>query len=102
MYADVIQALGQPVGSDMALHSLLGVDEKELPRVCAALAGQAFLHHSSHLRRTTLVGGSLQRPLTDVRDASALRDLAVELRMAIYMERVAAKMREWRKVGQSM
>jgi len=63
------------------------------------MAAQAFLHHSSKSRRTTEVGGALADPLGDVRDAETLRELAKDLRMQIYTDRVADKMRQWQRVG---
>merc|ERR1712187_500462 len=81
----------------------LGVERpSEAPRVLATIAAQAFLHQSSQLRRTMSVGGALQEPLGDVRDSDTLKALCVQLRMAIYDERVAEKMREWGRVGASL
>uniref|UniRef100_A0A7S3T6L3 Uncharacterized protein n=1 Tax=Strombidinopsis acuminata TaxID=141414 RepID=A0A7S3T6L3_9SPIT len=99
-YEDVIKSLRAAPHTDVVpLQAWLGVKEKQLRQVCAALAGQAFLHHSSATRRTGDAGGQLEEPLGDVRDAGTLAGLAVELRMAIYMERVAAKMQEWHRIG---
>merc|ERR1712048_525966 len=92
-----------PMGKDETLQEFLGVERAtEAPRILATIAAQAFLHQSSQLRRTTAVGGSLQEPLGDVRDSNTLRSLCVELRMAIYEERVIAKMREWGQLGASL
>lgn len=102
-YADVVEALGAPVAPKaLDLCSWFEVDQKELPRVVAAIAGQAFLHSSSSQRRLAAVGGSLAEPLPDVREEEALGALAVELRMAVYGERVVAKVQEWRRVGVDM
>merc|ERR1712110_392769 len=102
-YADLVEILQKPVGSKETLRVFLGIERaSEAPCVLATMAAQAFLHHSSQLRRTIATGGSLQEPLGDVRDSNTLRALCVELRMAVYEERVAAKMREWSQVGSSL
>jgi uncharacterized protein YegL len=103
-YSDMIQLLQKPLNaSKETLRLCLGVERaSEAPRVLATIAGQAFLHSSSQLRRTSAMGGALQQPLGDVRDGHTLRALCVELRMAVYEERVAEKMREWSKCGQSL
>lgn len=102
-YADLVLALQKPATKRESLRALLGVDcPAEAPRVLATLAAQAFLHQSSQLRRTTAAGGTLQEPLGDVRDSNTLRGLCVQLRMATYEERVAAKMREWGQLGASL
>ena len=83
------------------LDELLGVSgrRKRRRRVLATVAAQAFLHHSSALRRTAEAGGSLEQSLGDVRDGETLRGLVVDLHMQTYLERVAEKMRQWRQVG---
>merc|ERR1711990_1409956 len=92
-YADIVQVLQKPVGRGETLRTFLGIERPaEAPRVLATIAAQAFLHQSSQLRRTVGVGGSLREPLGDVRDSDTLRGLCVDLRMAVYEERVAAKM----------
>merc|ERR1712107_283313 len=88
-----------PIGDEGSLAVWLGVEARELHRVCATMAAQAFLHHSSQLRRVTAVGGSLCEALGDVRETATLQSLAVHLRMAVYRDRVAAKVREWHRVG---
>merc|ERR1711862_915335 len=74
----------------------------EAPRVLATIAAQAFMHQSSQLRRTVAAGGMLSEPLGDVRDGATLREIAVDLRMVTYDEQVAAKMREWTRLGASL
>lgn len=102
-YADLVQVLQKPAGKGETLRALLGIARPaEAPRVLATIAAQAFLHQSSQLRRTVGVGGTLREPLGDVRDSDTLRGLCVELRMAVYEERVAAKMREWGRLGASL
>jgi hypothetical protein len=102
-YADLIQVLQKPIGSRESLKVFLGIEQQaDAPRVLATMAAQAFLHQSSQLRRTTDQGGNLSEPLGDVRDSNTLRALCVELRMVTYMERVAAKMREWSKLGTNL
>jgi len=101
-YEDVFTALCAAPGELGTLDAWLGVKEKDMFRVCATMAAQAFLHSSSQLRRTSLAGGSLQEPLGDVCEAATLRGLTVELRMEAYSERVAAKMQEWHRVGTSI
>mmetsp|Transcript_60168 Transcript_60168/g.188446 ORF Transcript_60168/g.188446 Transcript_60168/m.188446 type:complete len:1143 (+) Transcript_60168:55-3483(+) len=102
-YADVVEALQRPLGSRESLRALLGVERpSDAARVLATIAAQAFLHQSSQSRRAATVGGSLKEPLGDVRDSGTLRGLCVELRMAVYEERVAAKMKEWGQRGASL
>jgi hypothetical protein len=101
-YADLVQSLQKPVRSNDSLRVLLGIDrQSEASRVLATITAQAFLHQSSQLRRC-VPDGSLREPLGDVRDSDTLRSLCVDLRMAIYEERVAEKMREWGRVGTSL
>mmetsp|Transcript_20251 Transcript_20251/g.57559 ORF Transcript_20251/g.57559 Transcript_20251/m.57559 type:complete len:1130 (+) Transcript_20251:100-3489(+) len=102
-WADVARELQRPFCAQGELCALLGVRRPgDAPRVLATVAAQAFLHGSSQLRRTAAAGGALREPLGDVRDGDTLRGLCVDLRMAIYEERVAAKMREWSVVGASL
>jgi len=98
-YEDVVRVLQAPVGSEGSLSAWLDVNARNLRRVCAAMAAQAFLHHSSQLRRVSAVGGSLDEPLADVRETATLQSMAVDLRMTIYKNRVATKVREWHRVG---
>ncbi|CAJ1453665.1 unnamed protein product [Effrenium voratum] len=74
----------------------------EEDRVLATMAAQAFLHQSSRSRRTVDNGGCLTEILPDVRHGNTLRELAVDVRMAIYDERVEAKSQEWASVGAGM
>jgi hypothetical protein len=102
-YTDLVQILQRPASKDESLRALIGVAHPgEAPRVLATIAAQAFLHQSSQLRRTVAMGGTLREPLGDVRDSNTLRSLCVDLRMSVYEERVAAKMREWSRVGSSL
>mmetsp|Transcript_123085 Transcript_123085/g.359351 ORF Transcript_123085/g.359351 Transcript_123085/m.359351 type:complete len:1144 (+) Transcript_123085:57-3488(+) len=102
-YADLVHILQKPAGSKESLRALIGVESpSDAPRVLATIAAQAFLHQSSQLRRTVAAGGALREPLGDVRDSDTLRALCVELRMATYEERVAAKMRQWGQLGASL
>jgi len=102
-YADLVQVLQKSASSKETLKAFPNVQRpQDAPRVLATIAAQAFLHHSSQLRRTIAVGGSLSEPLGAVHDSNTLRALCVELRMATYEERVAAKMREWSQVGASL
>jgi hypothetical protein len=102
-YADLVQVLQKPAGNKESLRAFLGIErQSDAPRVLATITAQAFLHQSSALRRTIDKGGSLSEPLGDVGDSNTLRALCVELRMATYSERVAAKMREWSKLGTSL
>jgi len=102
-YADLVQVLQRPARSKESLRAMLGVEKQsEAPRILATIAAQAFLHQSSQLRRMTAAGGCLKEPLGDVRDSTTLRAMCVELRMSTYEERVAAKMREWGKLGASL
>lgn len=102
-WADVAGELRRPFCAQGELCALLGIRRQgDAPRVLATVAAQAFLHSSSQLRRTAAAGGSLRDPLGDVRDGDTLRGLCVDLRMAVYEERVAAKMREWSAVGASL
>jgi len=102
-YADVVRELQKPASSKDSLRAWLGVTRPcEASRVLATIAAQAFLHQSSQLRRTVAAGGSLAEPLGDVRDGATLRAIAVDIRMAIYEERVAAKMQEWGRLGASL
>jgi len=99
-FEDVITALQKPVNSSHAgIVTLLGIESRAVKRVFATIAAQAFLHHSSKSRRTTEAGGAIADPLGDVRDAETLRELAKDLRMQIYTDRVAQKMRQWQHVG---
>jgi len=99
-YADVITALQKPPRSNESLRALLGVKSPDAaPRVLSTIAAQAFLHQSSAQRRTIAVGGNLPEPLGDVNDSETLRKICVELRMAVYEQRVAAKMKEWGRLG---
>jgi len=102
-YDDVLLGLRQPPRSQDSARALLGVERPcDAPRVLATIAAQAFLHNSSQMRRTTAVGGALREPLGDVRASETLRQLCVDLRMATYEEHVAAKMREWGRLGASI
>lgn len=103
-WSDVAGALQRPVSHEEgSLAQWLGVDTKNLKRVCAAVAAQAFLHSSSQLRRPITLGGSLtSATLADVREAATLGSMAVDLRMAVYRERVGEKMKEWHRVGMDM
>jgi len=102
-YADVIDVLQKKPKTTESLASFIGVEhKKDVQRVLATIAAQAFLCNSSQLRRTVSSGGSLQEPLGDVRDSTTTRTLCVQLRMTVYEERVAAKMREWSKLGASL
>lgn len=102
-YVDVIRELQRPASNKDSLRAWLGVERVcDAPRVLATIAAQAFMHQSSQLRRTVAAGGSLSEPLGDVRDGSTLRSIAVDLRMAVYDARVAAKMQEWSRLGASL
>jgi hypothetical protein len=102
-YADVVRALQEAPGSRENLKTYLGVERSsDAPHVLATIAAQAYLHSSSSLRRTTTAGGTLREPLGDVRDKGTLRALCVDLRMMTYDESVAAKMREWGRLGASL
>lgn len=102
-YADVVKALQKSPGSRENLRTFLGVERAcDAPHVLATVAAQAFMHNSSQLRRTVAAGGTLKEPLGDVRDTTTLRMLCVDLRMMTYEERVAAKMREWGRLGASL
>jgi len=103
MITDVISILQKPASKKDALRNILGIqDQTEWSRVLATIAAQAFLHHSSSSRRCIKDGGNLQEELGCVRDSNTLRGLCIELRMAVYEERVAEKMREWSRVGTSL
>jgi hypothetical protein len=100
LFEDVIIALQKAPSSNESLRAYLGVQNPDVaPRVLATLVAQAFLHHSSAQRRTIAVGGNLREPLGDVNDRQTLRKICVELRMAVYEQRVATKMREWGRLG---
>jgi len=102
-YADLIPTLQKPAGRNESLRTFLGIERQSAaPRVLATIAAQAFLHQSSQLRRCVDVGGSLREPLGDVHDSNTLRAMCVDLRMAVYEEHVAAKMREWARLGASL
>jgi len=102
-YADVVRELQKPASNKDTLRAWLGVTRPcEAARVLATVAAQAFMHQSSHLRRTVAAGGSLTEPLADVRDGATLRAISVDIRMDIYDERVAAKMQEWGRLGASL
>merc|ERR1712217_915875 len=102
-WADVVSSLQRKPTSKESLRALLGVERpSEIPPVLATIAAQALLHSSSSLRRLTSAGGSLREPLGDVLDSNTLRALCVQLRMQIYEDRVAEKMREWGKLGASL
>merc|ERR1739845_146018 len=92
--------MGKPVKTSLdGIVVLLGIEPRNVKRVLATMAAQAFLHHSSKSRRTAEVGGELAEPLGDVRDADTLRELAKDLRMHTYTISVAEKMRQWQRVG---
>merc|ERR1719453_229390 len=102
-YADIMQVLQNPLRKGESLTGYLAVQQpSEAPRVLATMAAQAFLHQSSQQRRTIAVGGNLKEPLGDVRDSNTLRAICIDLRMAVYEARVAAKMREWNQIGSSL
>jgi hypothetical protein len=102
-FADVLRALTLQPSNRESLRSLLGIKSPlDAERVLATIAAQAFMHSSSQSRRTLADGGTLHEPLGDVRETSTLRCICVDLRMAIYEERVAAKMKEWGKAGVSL
>jgi len=100
LYEDVMTELQKPPKPSEALRAYLGVQSKNVvPRVLATIAAQAFLHQSSAQRRTVAAGGNLREPLGDINDSETLRKICVDLRMAVYEQRVAAKMREWGRLG---
>jgi len=100
LYEDVITALQKPPSPSESLRAYLGIRCPDVaPRVLSTIAAQAFLHHCSAQRRTLEVGDNLREPLGDVNDNETLRKICVELRMAVYEQRVAAKMREWGRLG---
>jgi len=99
-FEDVITALQKPTNTSLdGIVSLLGIKPHATKRVFATIAAQAFLHQSSKSRRSTEAGGTLAEPLGDVRDTDTLRELAKDLRMQTYTDRVAEKMRQWQRVG---
>lgn len=103
LYADVVKTLQAPLRKNEQLRYVLGIQRaSEAPRVLATIAAQAFLHQSSQRRRTTDAGGVLDEPLGDVRHSDTLRSMCVDLQMATYEERVAAKMKEWGRLGASL
>jgi len=102
-YADIMQVLQKPLRKGESLTAYLAVQQpSEAPRVLATIVAQAFLHQNSQQRRTEAVGGNLKEPLGDVRDSNTLRAICIDLRMAVYEARVAAKMREWSQIGASL
>jgi len=102
-YADVIRELQASSSPKDSLRAWLGVErQREALQVLATIAAQAFMHQSSQLRRTVAAGGTLSEPLGDVRDSATLHAITVDLRMAIYEERIAAKMKEWGQLGASL
>lgn len=99
-FEDVITALQKPVDTSLdGIAAFLEIQPSNVKRVFATVAAQAFLHQSSQSRRTTEVGGTLSEPLGDVRDAETLHELAKDLRMKTYTDRVAEKMRQWHRIG---
>jgi len=98
-YADVLRCLQEPLGDSGNLTFVLGVEEKDIPRVCATMMAQALLHNASQQRRLQADGGNLSEPLGSVLEGETLENLAVDLRIAMYMDRVALKMQEWRRIG---
>jgi hypothetical protein len=102
-YMDIIHALQRPVGSNESLRALLGVEHPcDAERVLAAVVAQAFLHSTPASRRVVENGGTLAEPLGDVHDSATLRSICLDLRMAVYDERAAAKAVEWRRLIQSV
>jgi len=100
LYEDVIAELQKAPKPSESLRAYLGIQSPDVaPRVLATIAAQAFLHQSSAQRRTIESGGNLREPLGDVNDSETLRKICVHLRMAVYEQRVAAKMREWGRLG---
>merc|ERR1712083_1225800 len=53
-------------------------------------------------RRVIDNGGTLTEPLGDVHDSATLRNICLDLRMAVYDERAAAKALEWRRLIDSV
>ena len=98
-YMDVVQALQFSTAPQQDFKTWLDLKGPEESRVLATIAAQAFLHPSSKLRRISDAGGVLTEPLADVRAGETLRELAVDVRMAIYDQRVAEKNKEWSRVG---
>lgn len=112
-YEDVIVALQKEQGPNESVvrSAYLGAEHSDVaarrgtprcsvgPQLFATIAAQAFLHQSSAQRRTVEVGGNLHEPLGDVTDGETLRKICVDLRMAVYEQRVAVKMREWGRLG---
>jgi len=102
-FADVITALQRPASSKESFRVILGIKHQaEWTRVVATIAAQAFLHNSSQLRRCPDIGETFRSSLGDVCDSDTLRAMCVDLRMAMYEERVAEKMREWSRLGASL
>lgn len=91
-YADVVSVFQKPPGTKDTPAALLGVScQDEASRILATVAAQAFLHESSESTHSTDAVGLLGVAVGDVREEETLRALCVQLRMALYDERLAAK-----------
>mmetsp|Transcript_6637 Transcript_6637/g.9850 ORF Transcript_6637/g.9850 Transcript_6637/m.9850 type:complete len:1386 (+) Transcript_6637:93-4250(+) len=69
------------------------IDEAHVDRTFVTIAAQAFLNNKGADRGVNL---------PDVRDGKTLRDIARDMRMRIYMERVGEKMTQWKNEGERM
>lgn len=86
---DIVAALAGAEADAPQLFNEENLDVKK--RQLATVYAMAFANaHSSHRKG---------RMMPDPTDASATRDLAIELRLDIYHDAVAKKMQEWRRVG---
>jgi hypothetical protein len=95
LVAHMVKAMSVAASQDIptALSALTGVAWNgmfEAQTVLAAMEAQAFVYHSSGLRK---------EGLGDVRDSGTLHSMATDARLGHYQDALAVKRREWNKIA---
>mmetsp|Transcript_3870 Transcript_3870/g.8273 ORF Transcript_3870/g.8273 Transcript_3870/m.8273 type:complete len:905 (-) Transcript_3870:256-2970(-) len=89
-YADVVNDLqNAPM---LSIYEACEIEEHNQAETFTAMAAQAYLYSK----------GASRHDLSDVRSNDTLCDMARDLRMRIYTDRVAAKMRQWANEGEQL
>lgn len=89
-YQDVVEAMRD--AEQQCFVQMCGLEASTLNRTLTSMAAQAFLYNK----------GSSRQNLPDVTTASTLADIARDMRMNIYFERVSEKMSQWVSQGEEL
>lgn len=89
-YEDVVQDLQNAELDDIV--KMCDLEEKTLERTLTTMATQAYLYNK----------GSSREELPDVTCGETLSDIARDMRMQIYFERVREKMAQWTSQGEQL